>query len=148
MIFSGEFEHKIDKQGRVSIPARFRNAFSSGIVISRGFDKCIVGYTLEEWNKVADEISKIPTTSTLGRKVARFTFSNAYTLEVDNHGRVLIPNPLRSYAQIKETCSLIGTGKLLEFWAQELWVEERVSITKTAEQLNESTNNLAMGEPN
>ena len=80
--------------------------------------------------------------------MARFTFSNAYTLEVDNHGRVLVPNPLRNYAQIKGTCSLIGTGKLLEFWAQELWVKERVSITKTAEQLNESPNNLAMGGPN
>jgi MraZ protein len=146
LIFSGEYEHRIDPQGRVSVPARFRPAFENGIVLSRAYERCLVIYTPEEFTVVAGEIRKQPQTSADARRLARITFSGAYELALDRHGRFLVPQPLREYAGLEDDVVIIGTGRFLEVWSRAAWTEERSALDEDAVEIAERAGRPAGGE--
>ena len=143
MIFGGEFDHRIDSQGRVAIPARFRAAFEDGIVLSRGYDRCIAVYTPDEWQKFAKEITDRPTTRANARRLARLTFSGAYSLELDKQGRVVIPTPLREYAEADDEAVFVGAGRSIEIWSDERWAIERAELDEQAKQIAEEADGQA-----
>ena len=146
MIFAGEYEHRLDPQGRMSVPARFRPAFEKGIVLSRAYDRCLMGYTPEEFAEVAGEIKKQPATRADARRLARLTFAGAYELELDRHGRVLIPPPLREYAGFKQDVVIVGTGRFIEIWSRKSWLEERASLDEDAAEIAERAGDTVGGE--
>ena len=134
MIFAGEYEHRIDPQGRVSIPARFKLEFIDGIVLGRAYDNCVVVYTPEEWERAATDISQQPATSASARKLARLTFSGAFTGTLDRNGRVVVPVQLREYAGLGEDVVIVGTGRFIEIWSAAAWAEERrVLVTEATD---------------
>jgi len=137
MIFAGEFEHRVDAQGRVSIPARFRPAFTDGIILGRAYDRCVVAYTSEEWEKVAADIAARPMTQGVARKLARLTFSGAFPTTLDRQGRVLLPPALRQYAGLGEEVVVAGAGRVLEIWSKMFWQRERQALDDTATQIAE-----------
>ena len=137
MIFAGEYEHRIDPQGRVAIPARFKLAFIDGIVLGRAYDNCVVIYTPEEWERAATDISQQPATSASARKLARLTFSGAFTGTLDRNGRVVVPVQLREYAGLGEDVVIVGTGRFIEIWSAAAWAEERRVLDTEATDLAE-----------
>jgi MraZ protein len=137
LIFSGEYEHRIDPQGRVAIPARFKKSFDDGIVLGRAYDNCLVVYTLKEWEKAASDIAQQPNTSASARKLARLTFSGAYVGSLDRHARVVIPVQLREYAGLAENVIIVGTGRFIEIWSTSAWIEERSSLDTEAAEIAE-----------
>lgn len=124
-MFLGEYEHSLDQKGRIAIPSRFRNAFVEGIVLARGYDRCIIAYPLAEWKKLADKLSSLSVTRGINRRINRSTFSSAFAQELDGQGRVLLPPSLRDYAQIKDGVIIAGVHNYLEIWGKELWGQER-----------------------
>jgi len=128
MIFAGEFEHRLDPQGRIAVPVRFRPAFSEGIVLSRAYDRCVLVSTAEEWARIAADIAARPTTRAAERRLARMTFAGAFPTEIDRQGRVLLPSSLRSYADLIDEVVIAGTGRFLEIWCKDAWSVERASI--------------------
>jgi len=138
MIFAGEYEHRIDPQGRVAVPARFKMAFVDGIVLGRAYDNCVVVYTPEEWERAASDISQQPSTSASARKLARLTFSGAFTGTLDRSGRVLVPVQLREYAGLREDVVIVGTGRFIEIWSAAAWAEERRVLDTEATDIAEA----------
>ena len=138
LIFAGEFEHRIDPQGRISIPARFRSAFEDGIVLNKSVDRCLLVYTLEEWEKAASELTERPTTAKANRQLARHAFSGAYPSQLDRSGRVLIPPQLRQYAGLGENIVLAGAGRVFEIWDRAAWQQEIENLDAQAEEIAES----------
>jgi MraZ protein len=138
MIFAGEYEHRIDPQGRVAIPARFKMAFIDGIVLGRAYDNCVVVYTPEEWERAASDIAQQPNTSASARKLARLTFSGAFTGTLDRSGRVVVPAQLREYAGLGEDVIIVGTGRFIEIWSATAWAEERRTLDTEASDIAEA----------
>ena len=136
MIFSGEFDHRIDSQGRVAIPVRFRDAFKPGMVLAEGYDRCIDVYTLDEWERVAGEITGRPSTNA-NRRLARARFAGAFTADLDRQGRVVIPAPLREYAGVDAGAVVIGVGRYLELWNPDTWGDERAVASEQAADIAE-----------
>ena len=124
----GEYEHTIDEKGRVAIPSRLREAFRDGIVLSRGFDYCILAYPLAEWRNVAAAISALPATQARNRRLSRSAFSSAYEVELDRQGRILLPTPLREYAGISNGVVIAGLNTHLELWSADRWAQERQAM--------------------
>ena len=137
MIFAGEYEHRIDPQGRGAIPARFKMSFVDGIVLGRAYDNCVVVYTPEEWERAAADISQQPNTASSARKLARLTFSGAYVGTLDRSGRVVIPAQLREYAGLGEDVIIVGTGRFIEIWSTVAWSEERRTLDTEATDIAE-----------
>lgn len=137
-MFLGEYEHSIDDRGRLAIPARFRDEFKAGVVLARGFDRCLLVYPVEEWRKVADGLADRPGTQSTVRRVNRTAFSSAFKLDLDRQGRILLPSRHREYAQLKDEVVIVGMYRFLEIWSQDLWEGERSVMEDQAWQIAEA----------
>jgi MraZ protein len=137
LMILGEYEYRIDQKGRVAIPAKLRKEFQGGLVLTRGFDKCILAYPLAEWQRICDRFADLPTTRDRNRRLIRLTFASAFSAELDGQGRVPLPLPLREYAWIKDVAVMAGANKYLEIWGKESWQRERLLMDEQAWQIAE-----------
>ncbi|MEE8469886.1 MAG: division/cell wall cluster transcriptional repressor MraZ [Dehalococcoidia bacterium] len=137
-MFIGEYELRMDHKGRVAIPARFREEFGGGVVLSRGFDKCLIVYTTAEWQKVAERLASMSLTQINSRRLTRFTFSGAFDLGLDRQGRVILPPALRQYAGIGDEVIMIGAYSHLQIWSRELWNAEKQFMLEHAAEISEA----------
>ncbi len=137
MLFSGISDHKLDPQHRISIPSRFRDAFKAGIILTKGFDQCIVVYTPSEWESMAKKISEMPTTQTKARQMMHLIFWGAFQLEMDRQGRVPLQGALRDYANIQDEVVIAGTGRFIEIWNKESWYEQSAILDEDAQKIAE-----------
>ncbi len=138
-MFYGEFEYKLDEKGRVTIPPKFRNSFKDGIVLAPGPEKCVLGYTVSEWRKLATELTgnSAALTSKM-RRLNRAFFATAFSTRIDGQGRVALPAPLRDYAAIGDDAVVAGANTYLEIWSKELWEEEKAISQEQIWQIMES----------
>jgi len=137
-MFFGEYEYTIDQKGRVTIPPRFRDAFKGGLVLSRGYDECIMVYPMPEWEKRAEELAHMPMTRSKSRRLNRAIFSSAFSLDLDPQGRVILPAPLRDYAGIVNEVVIAGARSCLEIWSKEAWALEKKLMDEQVWQIAES----------
>ena len=120
-MFMGEFQQKLDTKGRMIIPSKFRESLTEQFVITRGLDKCLFGYTMDEWAKIEEKMKTLPLTKKDARKFMRIFFSGATVVEMDKTGRINIPANLREYATLLKDCVVIGVSSRIEIWAEEEW---------------------------
>ena len=114
----GEYHHNIDEKGRLIIPSKFRESLGDKFVITRGMEKCLFVYSMEEWNNLMNELNKLSFTKKNARTFMRMLLSGATECELDKSGRVNIPTPLVNYASILKECVVIGVNERLEIWSE------------------------------
>ncbi|MFQ5924563.1 MAG: division/cell wall cluster transcriptional repressor MraZ [Dehalococcoidia bacterium] len=136
-MFLGQYEHKIDPRGRVAIPARFREELKAGLVLSQGFERCITAYPLKAWQEMAEKFAALPLTRSRSRRMSRFIFSPAFSQELDGLGRVLLPAPLRQYAEIKDIVIIVGVNTYFEIWSKDDWNAEKALMDEQGWQIAE-----------
>ncbi len=116
----GEFECKLDAKGRLVVPAALKRQLpdveQEGLVVNRGFDKNLVIYTREEWDKQAAKISKLNTFNAKNREFVRQFMRGATLLNLDSAGRVLLPKVLLDYAKIDGEVVLACQFDRVEVW--------------------------------
>ncbi|MFC1958745.1 division/cell wall cluster transcriptional repressor MraZ [Chloroflexota bacterium] len=137
-MFLGEFEYKIDEKGRVPIPPKFRRELKEGVVLASGPEKCIVAYSRAEWSKLATTLTSGTVAPSKLRKLNRAIFATAFTLNIDNQGRIALPIPLREYAEIDDEVVIAGVNTYLELWNKEHWESEKAISQEQAWQIIES----------
>ena len=124
-MFYGEYEHTLDSKDRVIIPAKFREAFSEQYAekffITRGLDKCLFLFTEEEWRIQEKRFKSLSFTRGEARTFNRLFFSGASEVACDKQGRILIPQYLKKYAEIKEQVMMVGVSNRVEIWDKILW---------------------------
>lgn len=135
----GEYTHKIDEKGRVSLPAKFRKEVGKKIIITRGLDRCLFVFTLKEWTKLSSELSNSPWLSSDTRAFNRRIFGGATETEVDKVGRILIPEFLKEESLLNDQKELVlvGVDNRIEVWNQTVWSEYRKITEKEADQIAE-----------
>lgn len=127
-MFLGEYVHSIDEKGRLTVPARFRAELDAGLVVTRGIDRCLAIYPMEEWRRLAEEVSALPMTDRRARAFRRLVFANASDAIPDKQGRVLIPPHLREYANLGTDVIVIGLDTYIEVWNPDAWHGERERV--------------------
>ncbi len=129
-MFLGDYRQKFSGQGRVLLPSGFRNQLEGElkIVLSRGLDGCIWGFSLIGWSKEAEKRIEVPITQKEGRDLRRYFFSAAVEVDVDRQGRFVIPSDLLKYAKIKNVVDLVGAGDHFEIWNPTIWKRYKKSI--------------------
>lgn len=124
-MFYGEYEHTIDKKGRIIIPSKFRESFKEYDIkkcyVTRGLDKCLFLFTEDEWKAQESKFKSIPFTKSEARKFNRLYFSGATQVEYDTQGRILLPKYLKDFAEIKRDIIIIGVSNRIEIWSKEMW---------------------------
>ena len=128
MQFHGEYPHRIDSQGRIAIPARYRETFKGGIYLTRGFEPCVWAFSPAGWEAYSTGYASMSPNSRLARTLRRRVFGSTFDLELDRQGRVVLPQPLRQYAGLQEEVVIVGAGTWLELWDRAQWAEQLSDI--------------------
>ena len=123
-MFLGHYRHTLDEKGRLMIPARFRELLNGGAFVTQGFDRCLMVMTESYFNEVSDRLNAMNLADPTARLMRRLIFGNAYPIEVDKVGRVLVPSGLRQFAELESEAIVAGQGDYFEVWAPGAWNEQ------------------------
>ena len=140
----GEYIHRIDPKKRLAIPAKFRKDLGDKAVITKGLDQFLVLYPLSEWEKVAESLAKLPTGKSESRNFVRDFFSGAADVEIDALGRILIPEYLKNFADLKEKVVIVGVYNRLEIWNEQKWDDYKARVEKQTDMLAEKLGELGV----
>lgn len=121
-MFLGQFQHNLDDKGRLMIPARYRDLLAAGAFITQGFDKCLMVMTDSYFKEVYERINNMNMADASARMLRRLILSNAYAVEVDKVGRILVPQNLREFLGITSgELTVAGQGDYFEVWTPADW---------------------------
>ena len=127
--FSGEYQHSVDAKGRMIVPSKFRDLLGETFMVTRGLDNCLFVYPKEAWEAFTQKLKQLPISNTNARQFVRFFLSGAVECELDKQGRILLPQNLRTYADISKDVAVIGVGERAEIWNSEQWKAYNGSIS-------------------
>ncbi len=123
----GEYHPGLDEKGRVAIPVKLRKAFGDDAVINKliithGFDKCIMAFREEDWKDfVENKLIPLSQADPKNRMRLRFLLGGASDCELDKQGRCIIPGHLLEYAELKKDVTVLGLYNRIEIWADEVY---------------------------
>ncbi len=122
---TGEYECSIDPKGRLRIPSALLRQFGGtpalSLVVNRGFEKHLMLYPREVWNRKVAEVNQLNIYNTNERNFMRYFYRGASELEIDNVDRVLIPKSLMDYAGIEKDVILFAYHEQIELWSKEAY---------------------------
>lgn len=134
-MFIGEYRHTIDSKKRMALPAKFRRELGKTVIITRGFENCLIVYPQKEWKIMSDKLGKLPTSQKEARGFARIMLAGAMEVNLDKLGRILIPEYLKKYANLKRNVRVCGIFNRLEIWDAKKWETYRGKMEKEVDGL-------------
>jgi len=143
-MFIGEYQHSLDAKGRVAVPSKFRQKLSGGAIITRGLDYCLFLFTNKDWEALAQKIVALPLAQSNSRAFSRLMLAGAVDVEVDQQGRVLIPEYLRAYAQLKKHIVITGLYSRIEIWDSEKWKTYKQKTESASDEIAERLGELGI----
>ena len=141
-MFIGEYYHNLDAKGRIIIPAKFRDELNGTFIMTRGLDGCLTIYSTEKWEKIFEEINKLPETKKATRQYIRMLTANACECTLDNQGRILIPANLSGSVNITKECVVVGANSHVEIWDKATWNAYMDDASENFEDIAESLSDL------
>lgn len=120
-MFSGTYTPKLDDKGRLFLPAKFRDAMTEGMVITRGQDRSIDLRTRADFDVFTEKFKNASQTDARLRAYGRMLFALASEQVPDKQGRITITPELRQYASLQKECVVIGIYDRIEIWEPTAW---------------------------
>lgn len=120
----GTHDHTLDDKSRLTLPAKFRQVFAGGVVVTRGLDPCLVAYPRDEWARSQSRIAELDTLSGEARSLQRVVYANAVEGDLDKQGRIVIPAALKEFAALDRDVVVAGVNDHLEIWDRAAWRRE------------------------
>jgi len=128
-MFRGANKLTLDVKGRMVMPTRYRERLQERcggkLVVTVDKDQCLLIYPLPDWEEIERKLMRLPTLNPQARRLQRLMVGHATDLELDGHGRVLLPPNLREYGLLTRDAVLIGQGLRFELWDEARWNERR-----------------------
>lgn len=140
----GEYKHALDPKKRLSVPSKLRKEIGERAVLTRGLESCLFLFSMTEWEQLAQKISQLPMGQKDSRGFARLLLSGASEVELDQLGRVLIPDYLRDYAGLQKAVIVAGVGKRLEIWDETKWNAYKQHLESNGDAIAEKLGEIGM----
>ncbi len=143
MSFKGNHLVTLDDRWRVAVPARYRpelreNGGGKVVITISIMEKCLVVYPLPEWQRIESVLQTMPSTDPQVHAINHLLVGQATEYEMDGHGRILLPQPLRAFAGLvpdqkkpvpeheEEDSSfrrikMVGLTRKFELWREDRW---------------------------
>ena len=130
-MFLGTFTPKLLPSNQITLPAKLRGGLSNNrAVLARGFDRCVYGFSLGDWQKIVEQEILKPLLTEEGRRIRQQIFSQSEEVDLDSQGRFVVPDYLRAYAKLSEEVVIIGAGDHFEIWNKEGWSKLEQSLDR------------------
>jgi MraZ protein len=120
-VFFGTYTPRLDDKGRLFLPAKFRDELADGLVVTRGQERCLYVWSMEEFGRFTDRLRETSVTSRAARDYVRMFFAGASDETPDKQGRITVPPMLRDYASLAKDCVVIGAMTRIEIWDATSW---------------------------
>ena len=150
-MFRGANKLTLDAKGRMVMPTRYRERLQElcggKLVVTVDKDQCLLIYPLPDWEEIERKLMRLPTLNPHARSLQRLMVGHATDLELDGHGRVLLPPKLREFGLLTRDAMLIGQGSRFELWDEARWNErqnEWLASEDTATDLPDELGNLSL----
>ena len=139
MAFRGHFDYSLDAKNRLNVPAKFRAAFSSGVVLAKGLEPCVAVWapdTFERWTE--SFLSNLNPVSPERRKLTRYFAGSSFDAELDSAGRVTLNGALIEHAGIQKEVVIVGNLDHIEIWDRDRWSEDQQALNAEVAGIAES----------
>jgi MraZ protein len=148
--FFGQFLQRVDAKHRVAVPASFRQAIGEaqlrkGLVLTRGFDRCLYLFPAGAWDLVTGEFASVLFKGRDARMLERLFLGEAVELAADPAGRIVLPGPLRAMAGLGERALFLGASSRIEIWEPARWQALEKPAIERYEELAEAFHRLLHG---
>lgn len=128
-MFRGATKVTLDAKGRLAIPTRYRERIAARcdgqLVATVDRDYCLLVYPFPDWEEIERKLIRLPSLNKQARRLQRLMVGYATELDMDGHGRILLPRELREFAGLDRSAILIGQGNKFELWDEERWNGKR-----------------------
>lgn len=115
----------LDAKGRVSIPTKYRDQIAARcdgqLICTVDQRRCLLLYPLPDWEETERKLMRLPSLNPTAQKLKGLLMGYATDLELDGHGRVLIPREHRDFAGLDRQTILFGQGNKFELWDEDRW---------------------------
>ena len=136
----------LDDKGRIVLPTRYREQISAQsqgkLVVTVDREQCLLIYPLPEWEQTERKLMSLPSLHPQSRKLQRLMVGHATDVELDGHGRFLLPAELREFAGLQRLGMLVGQGNRFELWDETRWNEQREQMLKSEDTLTDLPSEL------
>ena len=136
--------HTIDDKKRLSVPTKWRKVFGKSIVATRGLDTCLFLYTKKEWEKIAEKLANTSLGSKDSRDLNRFFLSGAVEIDIDSAGRILLPEYLKDFANLKDKIIFAGLYSRVEIWNETSWENKQKEVAGQADEVASKLQEIGM----
>lgn len=133
----GEFRNKLVAGNRLAFPKKFREEMGNKVIITQGYEGCLVMVDEKGWGSLINDAAKGPFVSQSVRDTTRFLLGSASELELDDQGRFVLPTNLLDYSGISEQVVFLGLGRWVELWSQQKWEERKKYIDDHSNEIGE-----------
>jgi len=124
-MFRGANQLTIDAKGRMVMPTRYRDRLqemcAGKLVVTVDKQQFLLIYPLPDWEEIERKIMRLPSTNPEIRLLQQVMVGQATDLELDGHGRLLLPPNLREFAKLTRDAVLVGQGVRFELWDEARW---------------------------
>ena len=131
-MFRGINPLSLDGKGRLSLPAKYRQHLldegDGQLVLTIDRDRCLLLYPLPVWEEIERKLIQLSSTNSRARALKRLLLGHAEDCCLDASGRILLPAPLREFANLEKRVVLVGQGNKFEIWSEQGWYAWRESL--------------------
>lgn len=139
MAFRGQFDHTLDAKKRLNVPAKFRPAFSGGVVLQKWLEPCVAIWAPDVFERFTDSfLTNLNPVSAERRKLSRYFAGSSWDVELDAAGRITLNQPLLEHAGIEKEVVVVGNIDRLEIWDRSRWLSEQQSLDNEILEIAES----------
>lgn len=141
-MFRGANAINLDTKGRLAMPARYRERLleSCGgqlIATIALEERCLWIYPLPEWEAVEEQLRKAPNLHPAVKRLNRLLIGNANEIELDSHGRFVVPPLLREHAGLDKKVMLVGQLSKFELWSEDAWTATTTAYLEEEQNVGE-----------
>lgn len=140
----GEFKNQVGEKNRVAFPKKFREELGEKLIITQGYEGCLVIVSPSQWQTMIDESSSGPFVSQSVRETSRFLLGGASEVELDDQGRFVISPNLIEYAQIKNEIIFLGLNRWVEVWDAEKWLQHKQYIVEHSSEIADKLSEITL----
>ena len=138
----GQYDGKIGEKHQVALPKKFREKLGDKLIITKGFENCLILVSEENWKTLLEGTEGKPFTNKNTRELQRFLLGNANHIELDTKGRFVLPQFLLEFAYIKEEVIFAGIQRFVEIWDKTQWNKHQEELSKNISSIAERLSDL------
>jgi MraZ protein len=133
----GQYESRIGEKHQLGLPKKFRDVLGEKLIITKGFENCLIIVSEENWKTLLEGTEGKPFTSKSTRELQRFLLGNASYVDLDSKGRFVVPEYLRHFAHINTDVIFVGIQRFVELWDKKSWEEHQKELNGKIETIAE-----------